>query len=84
MGENLKHISNKTKNMRTVKDVTEQYCPNGVISEAEHKTICIQYAKEAINEVVKEFWRRNNASFRIGGESVDIHIVSTDVMKKLK
>ena len=70
--------------MRTIKEIQKQYCPKGVISLAENETICKQYAKEAINEVLKQYRIHINNVIRSGGKSKSVDEISIEVMKNLK
>lgn len=70
--------------MRTVKEITDQYCPSGVVLEEDQQSICIQYAKEAVQEVVKKYWQERSLTLRNGGKMQSIDYIAVSVMKGLK
>ena len=69
--------------MRSAKEVSEQYCPNGVILEDDQYTICKQYAKEAIQEVLKKYWEHNSKVLRSGGKMETVDNIALKVIKNL-
>jgi len=67
--------------MRTVKEISNQYCPS---LEDDLHEICRQYATEAINEVIKKYWEHNNLVLRSGGKMKTVDYIALDVIKNLK
>lgn len=70
--------------MRTIKEISNHYCPNGVILEDDQHTVCKQYAKEAIQEVLRQYYDQNNLAIRNGSEIFSIDFIALKVIKELK
>jgi hypothetical protein len=72
--------------MRTTKEVLIN---NGVFNKSiapfneEVQGAMVQYAKEAINEVLKKYWESQNETIRKGGNFKSIDEVALEVMKNL-
>lgn len=78
-------IENK---MKTATETLHQYV-NTYGNSIESNIDCVliamnQYAKEAIQEVLKQYWLKNSEAIRNGGKLASIDLIAVEVMKNLK